>query len=146
MRLITLATNSLPGRHTTEQAVGMSKTSVRLLFAFLAMPMVAQTLGTPPRVSNNFDVMLQQGGVMDIHTMEELDRKRHDQLETHSEATVSRFDLKAPGKARSELNKGLQFLTRKDFQNAINSFSKAIALYPEFVAARNAMGCTYFNL
>ncbi len=123
----------------------MHKTSIELVLALLAVPLVAQQLGTPPRIQTAFDAMMQQGGILDIHTMEELDRNRHDQLEKRSEATLSRLDLKAPGKARNQFNKGLQFLARNDYQNAITSLSQAIAIYPEFVAAHNALGCAYFN-
>jgi VWFA-related protein len=115
-----------------------------LVFALLAVPLAAQ-LGNPPRISTAFDVMMQQGGILDIRTMEELDHKRHDQLETRSEATLSRLDLKAPAKARNEFNKGLQAMGKNDLAGAISSLSKAIAIYPQFVAAHNALGCAYFN-
>jgi len=123
----------------------MHKTSIELVFALLAGAMVAQQPGTPARIQTAFDAMMQQGGILDIRTMEELDRNRHDQLGKRSEATLSRLDLKAPGKARNQFNKGLQFLARNDYQNAIASLSQAIAIYPEFVAAHNALGCAYFN-
>jgi len=115
------------------------------VFALLA-GMAAAQLGTPGRISNSFDVMMKQGGIIDYRTMEELDHTRNQQVETRSEATVSRFDLKAPGKARREYTKGLQLLMRNDLENAVDSFSKAISIYPEFVAAHNALGCTYFKL
>ena len=100
----------------------------------------------PARVLNSFDVMMQQGGIIDLRTMEELDRRRHEQLEARSEATLSGLDLKAPARARRDYNQGLRFLSRNDLQNAINSFTKAITAYPKFVAAHNALGCAYFNL
>jgi Ca-activated chloride channel family protein len=123
----------------------MHKTSIELILALLAVPLVAQQPGTPPRIQTAFDAMMQQGGIFDIHTMEELDRNRHDQLEKRSEATLSRLDLNAPGKARNQFNKGLQFLARNDYQNAIANLSQAVAIYPGFVAAHNALGCAYFN-
>ena len=101
---------------------------------------------TPPRVSNTFDEMLKYGGIMDNRTMEELQRKGQNQVETRSEATLSRLDVKAPGKARGEYNRGLQLLLQNKFQDAINRLSKAVSIYPEFVAAHNALGCAYFNL
>jgi VWFA-related protein len=97
-------------------------------------------------IQNNFDVMLRQGGILDIRTMEELDKKRNDQAETRSEATLSRLDLKAPGRARQQYAKGLQFLSRNEFSNAIDILLKATTAYPEFVSAHNALGCAYFGL
>jgi VWFA-related protein len=124
----------------------MRKTSLGLALAVLTLPLVAQQIGQPGRIDTGFDVMLKQNGIMDIHTMEELDQRRHEQLGERSQATLSQFDLKAPGKARNAYNKGLQFLAHNDTQNAIDSFTKALAAYPNFVSAYNALGSTYFNL
>ena len=63
-------------------------------------------------------------------------------LQTPS-GSISMLDLKAPGKARREFEKGYQFLMRKDFQNAVTHLAKAIDLYPKFVAAHNALGSAY---
>ena len=126
----------------------MRKTTTALAIALVAavVPSAAQQLGTPGRIDTGFDVIMKQGGIMDMHTMKELDQKRQSQVQTRSEATVSKLDLKAPGKARNEYNKGMQFLSRNDLQSAVTSFNKALAIYPEFVAAHNALGCTYFKL
>jgi VWFA-related protein len=122
----------------------MWKWSAGWVFAFFAVPVLAQGTHLSP-AQNNFDVILQQGGIMDLNTIEELNRKGHDQLEAKSEATLSKLDLKAPGRARGEYNQGVLFISRKDYQNAISSLSRAILFYPEFVAAHNALGCAYFN-
>jgi Ca-activated chloride channel homolog len=117
-----------------------------LFLAFIVTPVCAQLPGqTMARPMNNFDVILQQGGPMDYNTMQELDHKRHDELQTKSEANLSKLDLKAPGRARAEYNKGLQFISRNDYEKAIESLSQAITLYPQFVAAHNALGCAYFS-
>jgi hypothetical protein len=47
----------------------------------------AQDTGWVPRIQNNFDIILKQGGVMDLHTLEELDRTSRNQVDTRSEAT-----------------------------------------------------------
>ena len=60
--------------------------------------------------------------------------------------SVSMLDLKAPGKARREFSKGYQLLMRKDFANAIPRLTTAISLYPEYVAAHNALGSAYLGL
>jgi Ca-activated chloride channel homolog len=61
-------------------------------------------------------------------------------------STVSKLDLKAPGPARREFEKGYQLLMRKDLQGAIEHLTKSTALYPSFVAAHNALGSAYLNL
>jgi VWFA-related protein len=123
----------------------MQRKILGMVFALVTVSLAAQTTNIP-RPPTNFDSMMQQGGLVDFHTMDELDRKRQEQVETKSEATLSRLDLKAPGRARAEYGKGLQSLFRKDYQKAASSFAKAIAVYPEYVAAHNALGCAYFSL
>ncbi|MGA6980964.1 MAG: VWA domain-containing protein [Candidatus Sulfotelmatobacter sp.] len=66
----------------------------------------------------------------------------HSPLEALS-GSLSNLDLKAPGKARREFNKGYRLLARKDFQNAVQPLTLAIAIYPNFVAAHNALGTVY---
>jgi Ca-activated chloride channel family protein len=63
-----------------------------------------------------------------------------------SSSEISKLDLKAPWKARREYNKGYQLLMRKDFSSAIEHLSKSTELYPDFVAAHNALGSAYLNL
>ncbi len=60
--------------------------------------------------------------------------------------SVSALDLKAPGKARKEFAKGYQLLTRKDYSGAVASLTSAISIYPDFVAAHNALGSAYMGL
>ena len=66
-------------------------------------------------------------------------------LQTPS-GSVSKLDLKSPWKARREYARGYQLLLRKDLQAAVEHLAKAIAIYPSFVAARNALGTAYLNL
>ena len=66
-------------------------------------------------------------------------------LQTPSGA-VSKFDLKAPGKARREYQRGYDLLTKKDLKGAAEHFAKAIALYPNFVAAHNGLGTALLKL
>ena len=99
-----------------------------------------------PGPENNFDVMMRANGVMDMHTMEELDGNVRTQAETRSEAGLSKLDLKAPGRARREYSKGLAAFRRKDFQAASESLKTAISIYPEFVSAHNTLGCAYLSL
>jgi Ca-activated chloride channel family protein len=62
-----------------------------------------------------------------------------------SSLLVSKLDLKAPGNARKEYDKGFQLLMRKDLHGAIEHLSRAVSLYPSYVAAHNALGIAYLN-
>lgn len=59
---------------------------------------------------------------------------------------VSKLDLKAPGKARREFEKGYQLLMKKDYKGAVEHLGAAVTIYPEFVAAHNALGSAYLAL
>jgi Ca-activated chloride channel family protein len=114
------------------------------LFASLEFSAFAQ--GRMPGPENNFDAMMKGDGIMDLHTLEEVDRKLRNQAETRSEANLSKLDLKAPGRARREYSKGLAAFAKNDFKAASESLRTAISIYPEFVSAHNALGCAYFSL
>ncbi len=60
--------------------------------------------------------------------------------------SVSKLDLKPPGNARKEYEKGYLQLLRKDLQGAIDHLARAVSIYPSFVAAHNALGIAYLNL
>lgn len=60
--------------------------------------------------------------------------------------SVSKLDLKAPGKARREYEKGYKLLMLKDYKGAIEHLEIAISVYPDFVAAHNALGSAYLGL
>jgi len=72
-------------------------------------------------------------------------RQLREQQERPSEG-VSKLDLKAPGKARKEYEKGVELLLRNDFTGAIEHLSKGIAMYPKYVAAHTSLGTAYMNL
>lgn len=118
-----------------------------IFFAVLCLTkvLVAQGAHIPPP-ENNFDVMLNEGGIVDLHTLEELNQNQRVQTESRSSATLSKLDLKASGGARSAYAKGLRLFATKDYKNAAQSFEKAISIYPDFVSAHNALGCAYFAL
>jgi Ca-activated chloride channel homolog len=61
-------------------------------------------------------------------------------------ASLSKLDLKAPGKARHEYDKGYQLLQRKDLQGAVEHLTTAASIYPSYVAAHNALGSAYLSL
>ena len=72
-------------------------------------------------------------------------QKRHEQLEQPSEG-VSKLDLKAPGKAKKEYDKGVHLLLATKSSDAIEPLSKATAIYPKFVAAHDALGSAYLDV
>ncbi len=60
--------------------------------------------------------------------------------------SVSALDLKAPGKAKREYDRGYHLLMVKDTNGAIAHLTTALELYPSYVAAHNALGTAYLNL
>src|SRR5262249_51445824 len=60
--------------------------------------------------------------------------------------SVSKLDLMAPQKARNEYDRGFADLYRKNFKNAGAHFEKAIAIFPKYFSAHNALGTAYMNL
>src|ERR1700739_3238313 len=90
------------------------------LFASLELSAFAQG-ARMPGPENNFDAMMKGDGIMDLHTLEEVDRKLRNQAETRSEANLSKLDLKAPGRARREYSKGLAAFAKNDFKAASES-------------------------
>ena len=60
--------------------------------------------------------------------------------------SVSQLDIKAPGKARREYEKGSQLLAGKDYEGAIAHLNAAIVIYPTYPAAHNALGSAYSAL
>jgi len=60
--------------------------------------------------------------------------------------SVSALDLKAPGKAQREYEKGYQCLQRKDLEGAVQHLTKAISVYASYVAAHNALGTAFLEL
>jgi VWFA-related protein len=60
--------------------------------------------------------------------------------------SVSKFDLKAPGKAKKEYERGYRLLQRKDLQGAVEHLTNAIRIYKDFVAAHNSLGTAYLEL
>jgi Ca-activated chloride channel homolog len=82
---------------------------------------------------------------LDLWMMNHDAEKRREALESQS-ASVSKLDLKAPGSARREYDKGLQLLMRKNFSAAVEHLSKSTSIYPKYVAAHTALGSAYLDL
>jgi Ca-activated chloride channel family protein len=72
------------------------------------------------------------------------DRERQKQLV--DSGTVSALDLAAPTKAVNEFNDASAAMRAQHPQEAIAHLQKAIAKYPNFVAAHNGLGLAYIDL
>jgi Ca-activated chloride channel family protein len=60
--------------------------------------------------------------------------------------SVSKLDLKAPGKAKKEYKKGIGALSKRDFSGAVEHLSNATVVYRSYVAAHDALGIAYMDL
>lgn len=96
----------------------------------------------PPSTSSGMGIEQNQMG---LWMNESDDDSRRRKLENFSDS-ISKLDFKAPGAARKEYDKGREFLLKKDFSQAAEHFVRAIATYPSFVAAHNALGAAYLDL
>jgi tetratricopeptide (TPR) repeat protein len=63
-----------------------------------------------------------------------------------SDYTVSVRELKIPGKARNELQKGLERLTKNDPAGSLSHFTKATQAFPGYFEAYYHMGMAEMNL
>ena len=60
--------------------------------------------------------------------------------------TVSVRDLKIPGKARDDYQKGLECLAKNDFAGSVNQFKKSIKVFPEYYEALSQLGMAEIHL
>ncbi len=125
-----------------------SQTVLVFLFLFLALSAVAQRGGG---ASNGLSgVGLTSAGSVQAEIFA-LDyeaaqaQNRREQQEQPSDG-VSKLDFKAPAAARSEFQKGVKLLLRNDPAGSVQHLSKAVTIYPKFVAAHNSLGNAYMDL
>ncbi len=125
----------------------INRVSLReFLLLFLSCAASAQVLSLPGNsasVSGSYTLSLAQTTVM--FNMWLINGMNRSPLETPS-GSVSKLDLKAPGKARRQYDKGYELLMRKDLQSAVEHLTIATLIYPSFVAAHNALGSAYLGL
>jgi Ca-activated chloride channel family protein len=114
-----------------------------VLLASAAVAQLAGGVGTRPPSTTSITAF--DPDQVDLWMTQHDSQQRHGQLESAS-ASVSALDLKAPGPARREYNKGLQLLMRKNFDGAVEHLGKSISVYPQFVSAHNALGSAYLDL
>src|SRR5579859_982256 len=121
-----------------------------VVLGILSCSAVAQMLTFPQNTSSRFTSAVElnaiQTGQMDFNFFTINGQNAGTTpLQTPS-GSVSQLDLKAPGKAQREYQKGYQLLLRKDAQGAVEHLEKAIEIYPKFVAAHNTLGSAYLSL
>lgn len=115
-----------------------------LAWLLLACCAVSQAV-QPERFERDFNVLFRGGEYMNLYALGTLDHKSRDQVHSYTEATVSKFDLKAPGRAKDSYARALRFLAKNDLKSAVESLQKAITIYPNYVSAHNALGYAYFQ-
>jgi len=96
----------------------------------------------PPSTTSTLGIEQNQMGLW----MNESDSDRARSQVEHFSDSVSKLDLKAPGPAKREYEKGAQLLLKKNFSEAAEHLAKAIAIYPNFVAAHNLLGSAYMDM
>ena len=75
-------------------------------------------------------------------------RAKHDATLNRLSKVVSAAELKqtVPAAAKKQYERGLKFVSKGNFQQAATHFQEAIAIYPEYLAARNDLGAQYLKL
>jgi Tfp pilus assembly protein PilF len=75
-------------------------------------------------------------------------REKKDPTVNRSGKVVSAAELRqaVPAAAKKQYELGLKFVGKGNFQQAANHFQEAVAIYPEYLAARNDLGAQYLKL
>ena len=75
-------------------------------------------------------------------------RARKSEFAYNSARVVSVAELRqsVPSAARKEYELGLKAVNKSDFQTAATHFQNAVAIYPEYLAARNDLGAQFLKL
>jgi Ca-activated chloride channel family protein len=120
-----------------------------LLLGALSCTAVAQVLNLPhpgDAMTSSMSIDGLQAAQLDFSIFTVNTRDENGTVVQSPSASISKLDLKAPGKARHEYEKGFQLLMKKDLQGAVEHLGSATAIYPSFVAAHNALGSAYLSL
>lgn len=110
-----------------------------ILVVLSALPLIAQGVNLAPVATiNGFDPT-RLDIVLDIS---------NDQWRRHLQSLsgVSKLDFKVPSPAHREYEKGARLLIQTKFGDAVEPLTKAISIYPKYVAAHNALGLAYVKL
>lgn len=112
-----------------------------LFFCSAAAAQVAFPVGSPLGTVDPI-----QTGEIDFNAFLLASRNAHVTEVQSPNSAISRLDLKAPRKARNQYEQGYRQMMRGDLSGADESFTKAIGIYPRFVAAHNGLGTVYLKL
>jgi tetratricopeptide (TPR) repeat protein len=93
-------------------------------------------------VEQRIDTSLEGNGSGLIITL----RKIRSYLPSHKGYTVSVRDLRVPGKARREYEKGLERLQKRDFEGSLNHFKEATSAFPDYYEAYYQAGLANMEL
>jgi Ca-activated chloride channel family protein len=129
----------------------VNRASLRaFLLLFLSYAASAQVFSFPQApggaLTNGTSLNLVQASVMDFNLWQINSRSGGSSPLATPGGSVSKLDLKAPGKAQRAYEKGYQLLMRKDLQGAVQHLTQATLIYPSFVSAHNALGSAYLGL
>jgi VWFA-related protein len=126
-----------------------------ILLVFIPVVLSAQRIPGSSPTPDGFNVVGPPGGTapfdisgIGVEQLNSIWVKREGQQESplvNPALSVSKLDLKAPRKARQEFEKGLQLLYRKSYEDAIQHLSEAMKIYPNFVAAHEALGTSLLS-
>src|SRR5215469_2167356 len=124
-----------------------SRSGIVLLMLCCAATCQVLTIPTSTnRFSNAFSLDAIQSAQLDFNFFTINSKSENlSSLQTPS-GSVSNLDLRAPGKAQREYQKGYLLLMRNDPKGAIEHLARATTIYPKYVAAHNALGSAYLNL
>jgi Ca-activated chloride channel homolog len=129
----------------TEKAV----LSFFVLSTLAAGSAVAQSLPAPGSqlgVGPQIDEAGAEIYMMDVMTLQAQRAEKMRQQQEQPSEGVSKLDLKAPSAAKKEYEKGRLALLHNDNNGAVDHLSRAVGIYPKFVAAYNALGSAYMEL
>ena len=75
-------------------------------------------------------------------------REKKDPTASRVAKVVSAAELRqaVPAAAKKQYELGLKFVSKGDYQQAATHFQEAIAIYPEYLAARNDLGAQFLKL
>ena len=90
-------------------------------------------------------VELGRGLMVDL-TLELREKKDHTRNRPGKVVSAAELQQAIPAAAKKQYERGLKFVNKGDFQQAATHFQEAIAIYPEYLAARNDLGAQYLKL
>lgn len=96
--------------------------------------------------AESVDIGMSQRGPSEI----EIEVKRPNEVDRNFAAAGSAFisaeDLAAPSRARKEVNKANELISKQEFKEAMERLNKALAIYPSYAVAYNNMAVIYSRL